>query len=33
MDFHERYAYDIQHEIAFLKKQQGKLRNSGPIVD
>ena len=23
MDIHERYAYEIQHEIAFLKNRKG----------
>ena len=33
MDIHERYGYEIQHEIAFQKNRKGKLRYSEPIVD
>ena len=33
MDIHERYPYEIQHEIASLKNRNGKLRYFEPIVD
>ena len=33
MDIHERYAYEIRLEIAFLKNKNDKLRYSEPIVD
>ena len=32
-NIHERYAYEIEHEIAFLKNGKGKLRYPEPNVD